>query len=424
MIHPERLSRKEPFRDYKARDALCRRLEREFGLAVDNGREQAIENHLSAKAAALEAHSGQESFATYAKRKGKDILAELERARSWQEVHTIFAGFGMAIKPHGNGLVVKDKHGPHAVKASAVDRSLSMKKLEARFGPFAPQKIFEAINERDRYQAVPLQRSPERGELYARYKAGIVQRKARLQEIKEREATALAAIRKEWAAKRAEIEAMSIAKKNRRNLMALARKHEAEAIAKAKLEFLPEREAVRRDVSFTSWSGFLRLEANQGNETALAMLRSRNETTKPEREAEKPPQWEHPAFAHAAAAEKERAALERTDLSPKSRKQLLAFARMELLAEEARAQGNDLGEIRRRIDNKGVVIFTLPSGGSVRDTGREVFYSAHDEKAMELAARYAVLKWGRNVGVEPGRIVFSRGVEIERERCNDMGLGL
>jgi hypothetical protein len=139
---------------------------------------------------------------------------------------------------------------------------------------------------------------------------------------------------------------------------------------------------------------------------------------------ENSPQWEHPAFVRAASAAKERATLERTDLSTKGRKQLLAFARMERLAEEARAQGNDLGEIRRRIDNKGVVIFTLPSGGSVRDTGREVFYSAHDEKAMELAARYAVLKWGRNVGVEPGRIVFSRGVEIEREQCNDMGLGL
>jgi hypothetical protein len=42
---------------------------------------------------------------------------------------------GIEIKPHGNGLVVKDRHGKHAVKASAVDSSLSLKKLEARFGP-------------------------------------------------------------------------------------------------------------------------------------------------------------------------------------------------------------------------------------------------------------------------------------------------
>ena len=40
MIHPERHTRHEPFRDYATRDKLCRELEREYGLTVDNGREQ------------------------------------------------------------------------------------------------------------------------------------------------------------------------------------------------------------------------------------------------------------------------------------------------------------------------------------------------------------------------------------------------
>ena len=68
MIHPERLTRHEPFRDYAARDKLCRELEKEYGLTVDNGREQRQENALSHKAAAIEAHTGQESFESYAKR--------------------------------------------------------------------------------------------------------------------------------------------------------------------------------------------------------------------------------------------------------------------------------------------------------------------------------------------------------------------
>lgn len=38
MIHPEKLTRHEPFRDFHARDRLCRELEKEFGLFVDNGR--------------------------------------------------------------------------------------------------------------------------------------------------------------------------------------------------------------------------------------------------------------------------------------------------------------------------------------------------------------------------------------------------
>jgi hypothetical protein len=424
QIHPQRLARHDPFRDYKTLSDTCRRLEREYGLAVDNGMEQTREGRLSVKAAALEAHSGQESFASYARRHREGILPELERARTWRDVHNALARYGMSIQPHGNGLAIKDKHGRHAVKASSVDRSLSMKKLEARFGPFAPLKIFEAIQERDHYEAAPLHRGPERGRLYAEYRQGIEERKARLQAVKEREDTALAGIKAKWAAKRAEIEAMSIAKKNRRNLLALARKHEAEALAKARMEYAPEREAVRRDVPFTSWNGFLRLEAEKGNETALAVLRSRNESIEPERETNVSSNLAQPAFARAAAAEKERAALERTDLSSKGRKQLLAFARMDRLVAEARAQGNDIGEIRQHIDNKGVVIFTLPSGGSIRDTGREVFYSVHDEKAMELAARYAALKWGRNVGVKPGRMVFAKGREEQRERKQERGAGL
>jgi hypothetical protein len=90
----------------------------------------------------------------------------------------------MSITPHGNGLAIRDKHGKAKIKASALDRSLSMKKLEARFGAFAPLKIFEAIQERDRYQAAPLHRGPERGRLYAEYRQGIEERKARLQAIR------------------------------------------------------------------------------------------------------------------------------------------------------------------------------------------------------------------------------------------------
>lgn len=41
MVHPERYVRHEPFRDYAARDKLCRELEREYGLTKDNGRTSA-----------------------------------------------------------------------------------------------------------------------------------------------------------------------------------------------------------------------------------------------------------------------------------------------------------------------------------------------------------------------------------------------
>jgi len=423
MIHPEKQTRHEPFRDYKTLSNTCRKLEQEYGLAVDNGMEKTRADRLSEKAAAIEAQTGQESFESYAKGHKVHILKALNDSQDWQSFHEALQAVGMETKPHGNGLVVKDLYGDHAAKASAIDRTLSMKKLESRFGRFQPPQSLRPVQELARYQAAPLHRGPERGELFAEYRRGIEERKDRLQTIKEREDTALAIIHKQWADKRTEIERMDIAKRNRRNLLALARKHEAEAIAKARLALLLDREAVRRDIPFSSWSGFLRHEAGQGNETALAVLRSRGEAVKPEQEAAPPKvkDWsqhgkEQFLTNKADHAVKERTLLEREDISTKIKKSLQAFLRMDRIAAEAKAQGYELGDIARRIDGKGVVIFTLASGGSIRDTGKELFYSAHDEKAHDFALEYAALKWGKNIAQEKGKILFRKTPEVQRRQ--------
>ena len=427
MVHPDRYARHEPFRDYAARDKLCRELEREFGLTVDNGREQRQENTLSQKAATIEAQTGQESFESYAKRHKDKILEALQHSEHWQDLHEAMKAHGLGIKPHGNGLVVTNLHGKHTAKASAVDRSLSAKPLQERFGEFQPYQSLRQIQELSRYQAVPLHRSPERGKLFATFKAGIETRKRTLEAIKDCEDTQLAAIRQEWAAKRREIENMGIHKRNRRNLLALARKHEKEAIAKAKLALLPEREAIRREIPYTSWQNFLKLEAGNGNEIALAVLRSRKETVEPETAPEHSaavPQkkdWSRHGLDYAAKtairaeyAEEERELQERSDLSSQGKKQLQAFLCMEQIAAKARAEGSDLGSIKRRIDGKGIVIFTLDSGGTIRDTGKEVFYSVHDPKAEHAATLYTARKWGKHHTVEKGRIMFQPERELER----------
>jgi len=181
---------------------------------------------------------------------------------------------------------------------------------------------------------------------------------------------------------------------------------------------------VRRDIPFASWSGFLRHEAGQGNETALAVLRSKGIAVEPEQEDAplKVKDWSQHGKKQfltdrADHAAKERALLERGDISARTKKPLQAFLRMERIAAEAKAQGYDLGNITRRIDGKGVVIFTLPSGGSIRDTGKELFYSAHDEKARDIALDYATLKWGKNIVQEKGKILFRQAPEVRRERA-------
>ena len=202
MINPEKYTCHKKFRDFWIRDKVCRAAEREFGLTVDNGieinpSEQPCQRR-NEKASLVEAHTGQQSFDAYAREHREEILRSLDAAASWRDLHTALAERGMEIKPHGNGLVMKDRHSKRAsdaIKASALERSLSRQKLEVRFGPYQPPQDLENIQERSRYSAAPLHRSPERGQLFTEYQAGIAARKERLQTVKEQEDATLAAIR-------------------------------------------------------------------------------------------------------------------------------------------------------------------------------------------------------------------------------------
>ena len=79
MIHPEKLTRHEPYRDYALRDRLCREIERDYGLTVDNGR-TAGRQGLSVGAAKVEAMTGEQSFESYARSKATLLVAALETA--------------------------------------------------------------------------------------------------------------------------------------------------------------------------------------------------------------------------------------------------------------------------------------------------------------------------------------------------------
>lgn len=411
MIHPERHTCHKEFRDFWIRDRVCRAVEREFGLTMDNGIEHSasgqalIRPRSNEKAQLIEAHTGQQSFDSYAKTHHNEILRSLEAATSWQDMHETLAVYGMEIKPHGNGLVIKDRHGKHAMKASALDRSLSQKKLEICFGPYVSPGNLAHVTEHYRYQAEPLHRSPERGELFTKYKVGIEQRKTTLQQVKEGEDAALAAIRERWAAKRKEIERMNIAKRNRRNLLQLAKKHEAEALVRARIPFQEQRNELHKDIPFTSWNAFLRHEAELGNDVALAILRSRQDVAEVEAHA---PSFARSTFQAAGAAHhatRERELLERTDISSKGKKSLLAVLRMEKIAQSVSSP--TVQSYTWKVDNKGIVAFMLPDGGVVRDTGQEVLFSTGNAEAAEMARLYGQAKWGKGVHVEGNMIIRS-----------------
>lgn len=414
MIPPEKHTRHEPFRDYWTRDRICRELEREYGFMVDNGRARDKQRSLGEKAAIIEAHTGQQSFESYAKTHKDKILLVLAAATDWQTLHEGLALYGMEIKPHGSGLVIADRYNQrHTVKASAVDRALSLKRLAEKMGPYLSAQGLEKVVEQSRYQHTPLHRSPERGALYAEYQLGIEKRKSGLTTAKEQKDTVLAAIRKKWAAKRRELEGLNIAKKNRRNLLQLARKHEAEETARARLLHHAPREAMRGEIPFASWNGFLQHKANQGNETALAILRSKQETMEPDLEPQTAAvkDWSqhgkeqftpNRAEVRAEYAAREVAALENENISGKAKKQLLAVLRMKRIAAEEAAH---IQGFSSTVDRKGTVIFTLPGGGRILDSGKELFFSGNNDAARHVAIRYAQKKWGKSLHVEGNKIV-------------------
>lgn len=404
MIHPEKYTRHKAYRDFWIRNSACRELEKKYGLIVDVHPSKDKISSLNDKAATMEAYSGQQSFESYTKDHRAKIIDALSTAADWQAFHEILAGYGLIIKPRGNGLIFKDRHGKHAVKASTVDRKLSKTQLNTLFGPYQAPKNLDKFPATTKYSKSPLHRSPERGKLFFEYKSAIDERKLRLKSIKEQEDTLLAATKAKWDAKRQELKRRNIAKKNLYRLLQLTRKYEAEERAQAKLSFQKSRTAVRQDIPFTSWNGFLQHKAEQGNEIALAILRSRKHTCPQDKPIHPSSDRLHQAKHSAHYASQERALLEKKNISQQSKKRLQAVLRMEQITQN----------FQYHIDRKGAVVFILHDGSSIRDNGRKIQFSSQSLAAKDTALLYARKKWGKHVGL--GTNIIIRKQDLRQEQ--------
>lgn len=164
---------------------------------------------------------------------------------------------------------------------------------------------------------------------------------------------------------------------------------------------------MRRDIPFTSWNAFLQQKADQGNEVALAVLRSRKEAVEPE-QAAPVKDWSQHGQARAEFASRERAILEKDGISGKAKSRLQGVLRMEQVLQEA---GLDPTEYRHHVDRKGAVVFTLQDGSTVRDSGKDVLFSAASDSARQTAMLYAWRKWGRSITISNNKIMFFQTVQ-------------
>ncbi len=429
LIHPVTHNRNYHPHDHAKRDRLCRQLEKEYGLSVDNGMESKKQERGNEKARAIELQQGIESFDTYAKQFKAQIMQTLDAAESWQDLHKEFARYGLVLKPQNNGLAVKDMHGKQGMKASDLDRRLSKKSLEKRFGTYAaPEKA--DVQEVSRYKGKPIQRSSAKAALWDEYEREKAARAAAVEDAKARQRQSLMEIRAKWAKKRAELDKLNIHRRNRQNLIQIAKKKEAAVLAAARADGHRERDALFSRAFKYSWIDFLRERAENGDETALAVLRSRKKTVAPETAPSTQEQGEEQSQAKARqdyaaladlkaeTAEQQARIVESDTLTREGKRQLQAFVRMDELTREEKFRGSTapyLDGITRRVDNKGAVIFSLPTGGKVLDTGSEIYFSGNDEAAQNIARLYAGKKWGKAIKADKGRFIFDRERLEERE---------
>ena len=147
----------------------------------------------------------------------------------------------------------------------------------------------------------------------------------------------------------------------------------------------------------------LKERARAGSETALSILRSKE---RQEQEAqEKNIDWEY-----------ERRLLEQEEkilmsgMSAPAKRQLLSVTKMERI----------IRGIKYDISQVGVVMFTLPDGSRIRDTGRNIYFGS---AAADIAKQYARARWGNNQVMLENEIRFlkrspektvGKGKDIER----------
>lgn len=313
-IHPTRYTIHDPYNDHKTLGQLCEKLEREFGLQVDNHRAQkcGAEN----RAGDMERHAGVQSLLGWIKRECAD---EIKGAQSWTELHAVMQSNGLMLQERGNGLVITDGAGV-GVKASSVARELSKVKLEQRFGAFEALPTRAAsvaaaqaqrnqstpvakigskppprsqnrlhnlsqlepmqINSGRRYEQKPMRSRVNTVELYAKYKneqqTSNASRTLEWSKAIDRKNRHIEAAKRSGRLKRAAIKVIKGPGLGKKIMYAATSETLKNEIQKINKQYLAERQAIYDKYQRLAWADWLRVTATDGDREALGALRARD----------------------------------------------------------------------------------------------------------------------------------------------------
>ncbi|MDR2893664.1 MAG: relaxase/mobilization nuclease domain-containing protein [Deltaproteobacteria bacterium] len=427
MINPEKFNRHEPFRDFYALAETCREVEALYGLAVDAGLEPERKEPTrpNIKAQAMEAHSGQESFDGYVQRHREELLKRLGVANDWQGVHKAFAAYGIGIKPgkgRAGGLVLHDLHGRSHLTASSLSRATAGAAMQKRFGAYAAPERKKYENEIERYSKSPLQAEPNRANLYEGFLAAKDEKQRAWDEWNKHKDAAQkrrAEISEKWNLRRKEIqENKKLLPRDRWALIQdiyLKRKTDLasdEQLVIMKKELDQQKQDIRAKYPFSSWTDYLKLKTLEGNEDALDVLRSKKLTGADLDKAVAAQSAPGPSISRLDFTADKKAILANTAMLTKDKKALMA-----ILTAKEKTQI----DAKLTISPSGVLILSLPTGGTVRDSGKQLYFSKFDPQARKMAEELAKLKWGKMCRVEENSFVFDRSRSLSRSQSKGMG---
>ncbi len=279
-VHPQTLRNVAPFQDHFRLQEACADLELKHGLIRDNHTERRTgRDRANNRAQDFEArHCGQSFLAWVQEAAATALLTARDSGQGWQGLHQAAAAHGLVLKPRGAGLVVGHAQDARLhVKASDVDRQLSLQALTNKLGPFEPPS-----QEAGAQPASRAYRKPEQtGALYEAFKqerdAADAARKAAVKALQARHISYATELTAFYRGRMKHERESGLRGFLRRESFQHVAGQRAQDHSERRERETAERQQVRRAYPVPNWQTWLEGRAADGDTEALKLLRSRQQ---------------------------------------------------------------------------------------------------------------------------------------------------
>ncbi|MEZ2604991.1 TraI/MobA(P) family conjugative relaxase [Kluyvera intermedia] len=225
----------------------------------------------------IDHHSGQQSLSSWCQVNIKTKVDEMIKSViNWDDIHAVLSDAGLSLNRAGRGLVIQDRENKTSIKATALSRHLSLNKLEKSIGTFRPAKV-ESVKESG------YSKSKKSDPLFLQYQVfrdGRMRSKTEaFTRIKDTVAKQRLLARIENQLKRQQIKASAQSPAQKRNIYTRLAENNRQHLRVITASYASARKKVYADYGNMTYQQYLCYLAANGNEEALAKLRTSAQNT-------------------------------------------------------------------------------------------------------------------------------------------------